>query len=457
MLTIGGANSLPYAGSAAFASRRAAFRLGPFGRNSRFLSRSAPTIKESSVTREVEVLDKQAKVAQAYVKSGLIPLLPLGHGARADMEEVKDKEPGSSSGLATTDDGRRLDVEWATLIATREMLGIALKGNPTPTYDASLAFACTIAPKLYDPKTSLLARSRDKEIVLEYQQRAEAQSHLDGKTITPIDVVDGEIEKFNVLYETGHERKLIKKRLDELRDVRRLLLPKAYSENQLIIRDLFKVERNLPMPPIDGDTYREYRLSDDRGLRIRLLHPDRPEHSTGADLVYEQYWDTKRLGRVAVIQYKIWDGAALYLSSAGNLQGQMTKLRMTFCDAQLCRPYGDGKRSESYRLPFCCAFLRPTDRLQDPDSRRISSGLHVPLCAVARSLENTSRGGDVLLRKNFRSEAISHKVFEELFNTNMLGSRWLRYDEIEDLYRKHRILDSDERIILHAQEFGVRP
>jgi hypothetical protein len=65
------------------------------------------------------------------------------------------------------------------------------------------------------------------------------------------------------------------------------------------------------------------------------------------------------------------------------------------------------------------------------------------------------RGGKKISRKNIRSECITHKVFEELFNTNMLGSRWLTYDEMEELYIKHGILESDERIILHAQEFGL--
>jgi len=46
-------------------------------------------------------------------------------------------------------------------------------------------------------------------------------------------------------------------------------------------------------------------------------------------------------------------------------------------------------------------------------------------------------------------------VFEELFNANMLGSKWLTYEELEKLYREHKILEADEHIIIHAQEFGV--
>jgi hypothetical protein len=231
---------------------------------------------------------------------------------------------------------RRLDVEWATLTATREMLGIALKGSSTPTYEQSLAFAKTLAPKLYDPKTSLLGKTRDQQIIQEYTQRAEAQSQLDGRKVEPIEIINKEIEHFNQLLEPDRERDLLQKRLSTLQHIKRLLSPKTYTENQLIIRDLFKVERHLPTPPIEGDTYRDYQISEDRGLRIRLLHPDPPEHSTGADLVYEQYWDDKRVARIAFVQYKVWNGQTLYLSQANNLEQQMSKLKVAFCDADLC-------------------------------------------------------------------------------------------------------------------------
>ncbi len=43
---------------------------------------------------------------------------------------------------------------------------------------------------------------------------------------------------------------------------------------------------------------------------------------------------------------------------------------------------------------------------------------------------------------------------EPLFNINMLGSKWLTYEELERFYREHMILKADERIVIHAQEFG---
>lgn len=47
----------------------------------------------------------------------------------------------------------RLDVEWAALIAIREMLGIAHKGKATPTYEQALEFAKNISPSLFDSES----------------------------------------------------------------------------------------------------------------------------------------------------------------------------------------------------------------------------------------------------------------------------------------------------------------
>jgi len=350
---------------------------------------------------------------------------------------------------------RRLDVEWTTLNAIREMLGIALKGVSTPTYEQALALGRILSPELFDSAASLIGKGNEQQIVREYRQKAEARSEKEKRIVSPVEVVDKDIEDHNDLLDTSGDRSLIRKRLNFLQHVRILLLPQKHTENQLIIRDLFKADRDIPVPPIEGDTYREYRLTEDRGLRIRLLHPDPPEHSIGADLIYEHYWDKKRIARLALIQYKIWNGQTLYSSQSSNLENQLSKLKSIFCDTGLCTPFERSARLEAYRLPFCVAFLRPTDKLQQPDSHLKSSGLHVPICVVQGAWKDTGRGGKKIESKDIRSESLSHKVFEEVFNTNMLGSRWLTYDEVEELYRKHKILQPNERIVLHAQEFGL--
>ena len=84
----------------------------------------------------------------------------------------------------------------------------------------------------------------------------------------------------------------------------------------------------------------------------------------------------------------------------------------------------------------------------------VLSGYHVPLCVVNRLWQITQQGGRKLDSKKFRSEAVTHQIFEELFNTNMLGSRWLTYEELENLYQEHKLLEVGERIIIHVQEFS---
>jgi hypothetical protein len=73
---------------------------------------------------------------------------------------------------------------------------------------------------------------------------------------------------------------------------------------------------------------------------------------------------------------------------------------------------------------------------------------------VARSWSKTTQGNKKLVGRKVRSEAVTGRVFEELFNTSMLGSRWLDYTEIEALHQTTGILRQGEKIIIHAQEYS---
>lgn len=347
------------------------------------------------------------------------------------------------------------NVEWATLQALRDMLGIALKGTASPTYAQSLMVGKDIAPAIFDSDESILGNDQERLLVKEFRQRAQAKSITEGRDVSPIDLIKGEIESLSDLLNKAEDDSLIQRRIAMLSNARKDLEPKAYSENQLILRDTFKVKRDLPGPVLEGDSYRDFQLAKGRGLRLRLLHPDPPEHSLGADLLYEQYWDAKKMARIVLVQYKIWDGRILYLSQAQNLEAQLGKLDESICQQSLCAVSPTTKRSNSYRLPYCSAFLKPTDKLQDKDATLISNGLYVPVCVVRRQLENTVQGNKKLERKRIRSEALSHKFFEEAFNINMLGSKWLTYEEIEELYKRYKLFDENDRIRLHAQEFNL--
>jgi hypothetical protein len=353
----------------------------------------------------------------------------------------------------STENKERLDAEWTALAAIREALGIAVKDKSSPTYSQSLAFGKNIAPTLYDPEFSLIVRAEEPPTAREFRQRAEILSKIDNRVVPPLELLDPEIQEFERLSTADPQKGEIQKRLKQLRDARKYLAPQKYTETQLILHDYHNVKRGIPLPPSAKGRYQQFQIFKERGLRIYLLHPDPPEHSMGADLIYETYWEKKKLARLSVIQYKICKGNVLYSSQAKNLEAQMDRLKSVFCDAGLCKPWDKSK--QRYRLPYCTAFLRPTDELQNPDATLISSGLHVPICVAQNSWESTGRGGKKLDKAKIRSSSVTHKVFEELFNASLLGSRWFTYSEIEKLYQKHGILDSPDRILIHAQEFDI--
>jgi hypothetical protein len=56
-------------------------------------------------------------------------------------------------------------MEWVTLNAFREMLGIALKGSTTPTYAQSLAFSKSVAPQIFDTDQSIIGKVKERDLV----------------------------------------------------------------------------------------------------------------------------------------------------------------------------------------------------------------------------------------------------------------------------------------------------
>jgi hypothetical protein len=342
------------------------------------------------------------------------------------------------------------------LNAVRSMLGIATRGAADSSYNEALAIGREVAPQLFDPASSLLAGGQEPAMVREYRQRAEAQAVLAGRVVTPIELLDRDIAEYDKLSEApGGARDQLRRGLSARVRAREWFEERMYSEHNLIRRDVHTAHRpELPSPQA-GDRYVEYALPFDRALRIRVLHPDRPEHSTGADLVYEFCDQELHAARLAFVQYKMWDGHTLRFSDAPNLSRQLERLQALCCKDGLCDENDPPESAPAYRLPFCAAFLRPTDRLQRPDSTLISSGVHVPVC-VALTVSLDAVGGRALKREPIRGRAVSQRLFEELFNRNMLGSRWLPYEHVEALYRQHRILDAGQRIVVHAQEFTAR-
>jgi hypothetical protein len=81
--------------------------------------------------------------------------------------------------------------------------------------------------------------------------------------------------------------------------------------------------------------------------------------------------------------------------------------------------------------------------------------MHIPICKINGVTVESKDGNKILRRQNMKHTSLSHKVFEENFNYNQIGSRWMNYSEAEELYREHKILDDTERIIVHVQELTI--
>src|SRR5579859_6049360 len=259
----------------------------------------------------------------------------------------------------------RLDAEWVGLIALRDTFGIAVKGDSDryPTYRATIAIGQVLAPGLYGPETSVLYKEEFSQTARTYIQEAKARSKLEQREVSAVDLMRDEIRKFDALLATEtapNELNMLRKRIDQLRDALEEVLEVKNTENMLIFRDAYQVERDLPVSH-KGRDYREFRISDKRALRIRVLHPDKAEHATGADLSYESYWDTagKLLVRLAAVQYKLWHDKSLFIDP--RMQEQLDKLNLALCERGMCREDDQNRRPGAYRLPHCSAFLRPSD------------------------------------------------------------------------------------------------
>lgn len=346
----------------------------------------------------------------------------------------------------------RLDAEWALVSATREALNIALRREQSVTYRQALNVGEAIAPSVLAKDRRLLRGIKESEEARYYEETARAESAATGREINRMEVLERDIAKMerDIKAVDPDSVTLMKGRLEKLKKVRQELKPKTYTENQLIIRDAMKVDRWLPVSG-EGTDYKEYLIDNDRRLRVRVLHPDPPEHKIGADLIYEHHDLVDKTVRIAVVQYKLWDGKSL--SFDDRMGKQLARMRGIGCDGGFCKePESDPR---PYRLPHCAVFLRPTDSLQGPNSALISSGLHIPLCVVERSWVDNNRGGRSLRKRAVAGQSVSHRMFESLFNDSLLGSARLDVARLEELYKKTGILDSDESIILHAQEYSV--
>ena len=197
-------------------------------------------------------------------------------GGGVAMEDLEEKERD------------RLGTEWALVNAARELLNITLRREQPTTYRQAINFGAAIAPSVLAPDKRILRGVKESEEARYYAEMAIAESAATGRPISRLEYIEQEIAKFEkgISALPDESLTLMKGKLAILKRVRQEVKPKEYTENQLIIRDALKTQRKLPVSG-EGTEYKEYQVDELRILRVRVLHPDPPEHKLGADLVYE--------------------------------------------------------------------------------------------------------------------------------------------------------------------------
>jgi hypothetical protein len=346
----------------------------------------------------------------------------------------------------------RIDAEWLAVSAFRELLKLSTKGDAeASTYRNALEFGGALIPRLLGEDASILRRARDSDITLEYKQRAILKSAKSDAIVDPLSLVLAEIEEVESFIAAGAQvnskfnARQLESRLRRLYIAKSELETSPHSENQLIFRDAYSVERGTPRMS-SGKGYRDFKLPDENILRMRVLHPDKPEHVTGADLIYERHSPQDQSASVVIVQYKVWEKRCLPLNDA-RMNEQFSRMRKFACDGGLCNEVNS---RNSYRFPYCAVFIRPTDRLQRPDQKMVSSGEHLPLCRIEDCATKSVRGGLVLDYRNIRNVSISSDVFEYLVNAGRIGSRSMTYDELECMYAAINIDARSENMVIHA-------
>ncbi|MDQ0966878.1 hypothetical protein QFZ20_002281 [Flavobacterium sp. W4I14] len=343
----------------------------------------------------------------------------------------------------------RRNIAFQVLVANRDLLQMASKRPQPPTYENALGLLYEVAPDIHAELTKILTRKNESELVRYFQEIAEVKTLELDREVTALEIIEQQINTYEQLLKRDPSKKLIKKRLLEAQIARQVLQPIRLTENRILNRDYNKIDRtNYANKLFENDSYTDFEVNTNDILRVRFLHPDADEHVTGADLIYEQYDLALEMVRFVFLQYKVWEDGVIYVSQAKNMADQLNKMTNILCEGNLCCSIERKWNSSRYRLPYCSGFLRPTDRLQDNNSKLMSSGYHVPLC---KAVELAGEMGKID-KASIKEQSFNSKIFEELFNSNMIGSRWIPVNDLEQIYETNGIFDHDNRIKLYAQE-----
>jgi hypothetical protein len=347
----------------------------------------------------------------------------------------------------------RRNIAFQTVNAIRESVTLAKNSTLSVTYEFAFGIIKDLNSNLYNSIIDLLISKNENEIVKYYKEEAYIRTTPE-KPVEPLDLITEELERVEKLLDEKDSLKAtyVKKRKFQLVAALEYFKPRKQSEHKSLNHDFYLKTRyqEFNKPLYDGDNYKDFRINENKVLRLRMLHPDHEETILGVDLIYENFDLELERVRFAHMQYKSWDGKSLYLSQAKNLMPQLEKMVTNVCKSGLCKGPDENR---AFRFPYCSAFLRPTNKLQKAESKLITTGLHLPICEALKILKEK----DGIIKKSECSDkSIKGKIFEELFIDNLAGSRWISIDELELFYEKKGILSHTNSIRIHAQEIDFK-
>lgn len=346
---------------------------------------------------------------------------------------------------------RLFSVQAQTILALHDVVGMADKSSENTTYQDIMDLANRLAPNFFG-RLNLLRKSNESELAIQYRQQADMESREKKEKVLPVDVAKREKARWRTYLNKQDidDRDAVIKRLRKIESVIEELEPRLYTENRLLASRDIAVGDDLEYVS-KGGHYLDIALPRNRILRLRLIHPDAPEDATGIDVLYEHHNVPLKKARIVASQYKIWEKQTLYTTQS-NVEEQLKKLKCVFCDGNLCKEDDKDTDKNLYRLSYCSAFLRPTNKLQNSDTRLLSIGYHVPICRVDKLWEATPKGKKLTYEK-IRKESLTQSAFEELFYNEMLGSKWIAYSDLEKLYNHYGVLKPGETAMIYAQDF----
>lgn len=349
------------------------------------------------------------------------------------------------------------DYAFQALSGMRESISIAKRQPAQVPYEAALDIIHEVNPKAYTFISDILTKRNKSDEVRYFSEKADALSTED-KIIMPVDLIDKELLEIEMSIRSLKEKRKpinsLSKRKINLLAAKEYFSPRRVSEHKILNGDFYLASLNLPdaIEIYKDHQFKDFKLANDRYLRLGLLHPDVDEHITGADMIYEQFDLENEKVRFVHVQYKLWAKTGLYLNS-GNVMAQVTKMANNLCNSNYCHTKEGHNTGSGFRFPFCSGFLRPTDKQVDNGKDMTSTGLHLPICYVKRLAESSSNKID---KATAKSNGISHNVFDEMFVNCFLGSRWIPISELEDYYTERGIEHCTNSIRVHAQEIYLQ-